>query len=126
MLDAMHDDGLAAPAGAALVRVLATDGTWIDRLPDVPDGGTVTVSIGTRAHRDVSDLDLLRSGYRLVGPHPGSRLPQGVELLVPAELMASHPGWWRALLEAADQAFDLRLGPVQMVMGNHLTPHLAD
>lgn len=126
MLDAMHDDGLAAPAGAALVRVLATDGTWIRRVPEVPNGATVTVSIGTRAHRDVSDLDLLRSGYRIVGPHPGSSLPKGVELLVPGDLMASEPAWWRALLEVADQAFDLRLGPVQVVLGNHLTPHLSD
>lgn len=126
MLDALRDDGLAAPTGAALVRVLATDGTWIHRLPDVPGDHIVTVSIGARAHRDVADLDLLRSGYRIVGPHPSSRLPEAVELLVPAELMAPHPAWWRSLLEVADQAFDLRLGPVQMIMGNHLTPHLAE
>jgi hypothetical protein len=126
MLDAMHDDGLAAPAGAALVRVLATGGEWIHRLPDVPDGREVTVAIGTTAHREVADLDLLRSGYRIVGPQPQSHLPRGVELLVTADLMTEHPRWWRALLEQADAAFDLRLGPVQRVMGTHLTPHLTD
>lgn len=126
MLDDVGDDGLAAPAGAALVRVLARGGEWIHRLPDVPAGGTVTVSIGTTAHRDVADLDLLRSGYRVVGPHPRSRLPEGVELLVTAEMMAAHPQWWQAVLRVADKAFDLRLGPVQLVMGNHLTPHLID
>lgn len=126
MLDAMHDDGLAAPPGAALVRVLATNGGWIHRLPDVPGGHEVTVAIGTAAHRDVADLELLRSGYRIVGPQPQSRLPEGVELLVTAELMTAHPRWFRALLDVADAAFDLRLGPVQRVMGTHLTPHMGN
>lgn len=126
MLNSVRDDGLAPPAGGALVRVHADDGSWIDRLPPVPGSNVVTVSISDTAQRAVADRDLARSGYRIVGPQPRSRLPQGVELLVSAELMAAEPGWWQALLEVADRAFDLRLGPVQLVMGNHLTVHRAE
>lgn len=126
MLNSVRDDGLAPPAGGALVRVHADDGDWIRRLPPVPGSNVVTVSISDTAQRDVADRDLARTGYRIVGPQPRSRLPQGVELLVSAELMAAEPDWWQELLEVADRAFDLRLGPVQVVMGSHLTVHRSE
>lgn len=118
------DEGLAAPAGSALVRVEADGGEWIDRLPPVPAGHVVTVAVGCRAHRRVTDDALAATGYRVVGHQPDTSLPSAVELLVPGALMAAEPSWWSRLLRVADQAFDLRLGPVQMVMGNHLPVHL--
>lgn len=120
----MVDEGLAAPAGSALVRVLADDASWIDRLPPVPAGHVVTVAVGSQAHRAVTDDALAATGYRIVGPQPSTSLPDAVELLVSGALMAAETGWWSRLLAVADQAFDLRLGPVQMVMGNHLPVHL--
>jgi len=118
------DEGLAAPAGSALVRVLSEDASWIDELPPVPAGHVVTVAIGSTAQRAVSDDALAATGYRIVGPQPATSLPPAIELLVPGSLMVADPLWWSRLLGVADQAFDLRLGPVQMVMGNHLPVHL--
>lgn len=119
------DEGLAAPAGSALVRVLCDDASWIQRLPPVPDDQVVTVAVGRREQALVSDDDLAATGYRIVGPQPATSLPSAVELLVPGALMAAHPAWWSRVLGVADQAFDLRLGPVQLVMGNHLPVHLS-
>jgi hypothetical protein len=102
VLDATRDEGLAAPAGSALVRILATDGSWIRRVPPVPAAHVVTVSIGMAAHAEVSDADLAASGCRIVGPQPASVLPDAVELLVPGALMAE-----------------------QVVMGSHLGVHLG-
>jgi hypothetical protein len=124
MLTTAHDEGLAPPVGGALVRIHSDDASWIHRLPAVPDGDAVTVTVSTRAQRDVSDDDLARSGYRIVGRQPSSTLPDAVELLVPAATMAAHERWWRQVLTVADRAFDLRLGPVQLVMGSHIGPHL--
>lgn len=121
----MFDDALAAPAGSALVRVHADGPEWIDRLPPVPAGHVVTVSLGSRAQASVTDDALAATGYRIVGPQPSTSLPTAVELLVTGELMAIDPAWWSRLLGVADQAFDLRLGPVQLVMGNHLPVHLG-
>ena len=119
------DEALAPPAGSALVRVQCEDASWIGRLPPVPGPDTVTVSVGRAEQAQVSDADLARTGYRIVGSQPTTSLPSAVELLVPGALMADHPAWWSRLLGVADQAFDLRLGPVQLVMGNHLPVHLA-
>lgn len=123
MLDGAGDDCLAPPTGGALVRVHADDGSWVHRLPTVPRGCTITVSTATAAQREVGAADLLHSGYRITGRQPSSRLPAAVELLVNADMMAAEPAWWRQLLTVADRAFDLRLGPVQAVMGSHLRAH---
>lgn len=120
----MVDEGLAAPAGSALVRIEAAGADWIDRLPPVPAGHVVTVAVGSPAHREVTDDALSATGYRIVGPQPNTALPAAVELLVPGALMVAEPQWWSRILGVADQAFDLRLGPVQMIMGNHLPVHL--
>lgn len=123
MLNAVQDTGLAPPVGGALVRIRCTDAGWIRMLPAVPGGATVTVATATAAQRRVDDAALARSGYRIVGPQPRSGMPQAVELLVPARLMAAEPAWWSAVLAVADRAYDLRMGPVQAVLGRHLDPH---
>ncbi len=119
------DEALAPPAGSALVRVRADDAGWIRRLPPVPGDHVVTVAVGRAEHTHVTDAELSDSGYRIVGPQPSTSLPSAVELLVPGALMADEPAWWSSVLGVADQAFDLRLGPVQLVMGNHLPVHFS-
>jgi hypothetical protein len=119
---------LAPPPGAVLVRVRADAPTWIARVPAVPAGHVVTVSVSDAALREVASEDLLRCGYRIVGVHPWRAATDdhgSVDLLVTAPLVADHPRWWRDLLAVADRAFDLRLGPVQRVLGQEIALHLA-
>lgn len=119
---------LAPPPGAVLVRVRADAPTWIRRVPPVPSGQVVTVSVSDTSLRDVPSEELLRCGYRVVGVHPWRAATDGhgaVDLLVTAPLIETHPAWWRQLLSVADRAFDLRLGPVQRVLGQEIALHLA-
>lgn len=119
---------LAPPPGAVLVRVRADTPAWIDRLPVVPGNGIVTVSVSDPSLREVSSGALSRGGYRIVGVHPWRPATDGhgsVDLLVTSLLIESHPGWWRDLLMIADRAFDLRLGPVQRVLGQEIVLHLT-
>ena len=111
-----------------LVRVRADAPTWISAVPPVPAGEVVTVSVSDPGLRDVATADLLRCGYRIVGVHPWRAATDGhgtVDLLVTATLIEQHPRWWRELLAVADRAFDLRLGPVQQVLGQEIALHLA-
>lgn len=119
---------LVPPPGAVLVRVRADSASWISRVPPVPAGELVTVSVSDPALREVPTAELLRSGYRIVGVHPWRAATDAhgaVDLLVTAPLVEQHPAWWRALLAVADRAFDLRLGPVQQVLGQEIALHLA-
>lgn len=119
---------LAPPPGAVLVRVRADTPSWIERLPVVPGRGIVTVSVSDPRLREVPDAALAHGGYRVVGVHPGRPATDGhgsVDLLVTSLLIESHPAWWRALLMIADRAFDLRLGPVQRVLGQEIVLHLT-
>lgn len=118
---------LAPPPGAVLVRVAAHGPDWIERVPTAPRGESITVSVSDVALRDVPSSRLLASGYRIVGVHPWRGAGEGgsVDLLVTAAVIDRWPAWWRELIHVADRAFDLRLGPVQRVMGQELALHLA-
>lgn len=119
---------LAPPPGAVLVRVRADTPSWIDRLPPVPGRGVVTVSVSDPSLREVSSAALQRGGYRVVGVHPWRPATDGhgsVDLLVTSLLIESQPAWWHDLLVIADRAFDLRLGPVQRVLGQEIVLHLT-
>lgn len=119
---------LAPPPGAVLVRVRAGTPAWIREVPPVPDAQVVTVSVSDARLREVTSADLLACGYRIVGVHPWRAATDGhgaVDLLVTAPLIEAHPVWWRELLAVADRAFDLRLGPVQRVLGQELALHLT-
>ncbi len=119
---------LAPPPGAVLVRVSADTPDWIDRLPAVPGRGVVTVSVSDPSLREVPSAALARSGYRVVGVHPWRPATDGhgsVDLLVTSLLIETQPAWWRELLMIADRAFDLRLGPVQRVLGQEIVLHLT-
>lgn len=124
----LHAERLAPPPGAVLVRVRADGPEWIHRVPPVPGGEVVTVSVSDVALRAVPSADLLRSGYRIVGVHPWRAATDGhgaVDLMVRARLADGAPGWWQDLLVVADRAFDLRLGPVQRVLGQEIALHLT-
>lgn len=119
---------LAPPPGAVLVRVRAESPDWIHRVPALPDDEVVTVSVSDVGLRDVAPQDLLDRGYRIVGVHPWRAATEGhgaVDLMVTARLVEAHPEWWKRLLGVADRAFDLRLGPVQRVLGQEIALHLA-
>lgn len=119
---------LAPPPGAVLVRVRADSPAWIDQLPALPPGDEVTVSVSDAALRAVPSDTLARTGYRIVGVHPWRAATDGhgtVDLLVTAAIADRHPRWWRDLLAVADRAFDLRLGPVQRVLGQEIALHLT-
>ena len=119
---------IAPPPGAVLVRVRADGPAWIHRVPPVPSGHLVTVSVSDAALREVPGADLLRCGYRIVGVHPWRAATDGhgaVDLLVTAPLIEAHPAWWQGVVAVADRAFDLRLGPVQRVLGQEIALHLT-
>lgn len=115
-----------APAvGAMLLRLHADGPGWIDRLPPVPAGHVVTVTVSDASLRGVPAQRLLETGYRVVGQHPLTSGQSTVDLLVQAEMATAFPGYVQALLAIADRAFDLRMGPVQAVLGPELAIHLG-
>jgi hypothetical protein len=111
--------------GAVLVRVAAPDRGWAGRLPPVPGGRTLTVTVGHPGLLPVPVDDLVSGGYRIVGV-ASERRPVGrtVDVLVPGELRGGEPGFWRALLASSERVFDLRHGPVQQVLAAELDVHL--
>lgn len=112
------------PTGAVLVRLPAGEPDWPARLPALPDGEQVTLTLG---RPDLLPLDtgpLRARGYRVVGAASEHR-PLGpvVDLLVTEALRARAPGWWSEVLASAERVFDLRLGPVQVVLRSELLLH---
>jgi hypothetical protein len=118
----LSTERLAPPPGALLVRVATTGPSWVGRLPPVPGGLEITVSVSAPDQREIPSDRLAASGYRIVGCHPNRT--GTVDLLVPASVIAAHPDWWRQVLAVADRAFDLRLGPVQRILGAEISLHL--
>jgi hypothetical protein len=112
--------------GAVLVRIPATTTAWIDRLPPVPEGSRVTVSVSRPSLLDVPAASVRSRGYRLVGIHAPSDTDTGqIDLLVTWALIESAPAWWREVLALAERAFDVRLGPVQRILGAEIALHTA-
>lgn len=111
------------PEGAVLLRVPVTGPGWPETLPEVPTGGTVTVTVG-RPELLPSGDGTARRGYLVVGAASDTR-PIGdvVDLLVPLPLQQAAPAWWSDLLRRAHRAFDLSHGPVQRVLGAELALH---
>jgi hypothetical protein len=111
--------------GALLVRLPARDRSWAARLPAVPDGWTLTVTVGHPDLLPVPVDDLVSGGYRIVGVAADHRpVGRSIDVYVPPELRDQHPGWWTDLLERAERVFDLRMGPVRMVLASELDLHL--
>jgi hypothetical protein len=122
--DVVHEHARALPDGTFLVRVSATDRAWARTLPRVPDGRTVTVTVGQADLAPVPADDLVASGYRIVGV-ASDRRPLGrlVDLCVPPDLREANPRWWAELVTRADRIFDPRLGPVARVLAAELALH---
>jgi hypothetical protein len=116
--------GTAPSQGAVLVRLPVPDGAWVATLPPVPAGWTLTVSIGHPALLPIARDDLLARGYQVVGVAT-DRAPVGrsVDVLVPGALRAAEPRWWQAFGRHATRIFDLRMGPVQALLGSQLALH---
>lgn len=111
--------------GSVLVRVTALDRTWPRRLPAVPGGLVLTVTVGHPDLLPVAVDDLVSGGYRIAGV-ASERRPVGrsVDVLVPAELRTAHPEWWARFGGQAERVFDLRLGPVLRVLAAEIDLHL--
>jgi hypothetical protein len=120
--------------GAVLVRLPARDRTWPRSLPPVPEGRTLTVTVGHAGLLPRHVDALTGAGYRLVGV-ASERSPVGVaserspvgatiDVLVPRDLREDHHVWWRSFARDALRIFDLRMGPVRAVLAADLELHL--
>ena len=111
--------------GAVIVRLRAPDRTWISELPVVPGSRTLTVTVGRADLLPVPVEELMSRGYRLVGVAAEHR-PIGptVDVLVPADLRESEPQWWQQLEPLSERVFDLRMGPVRMVLAAEIDVHV--
>lgn len=111
--------------GSVLVRVTALDRSWPRRLPPVPRGAVLTVTVGHPDLLPVAVDDLVSGGYRIAGVASEQRpVGRNVDVLVPAELRISHPDWWQRFAGDAERVFDLRLGPVLRVLAAEIDLHL--
>lgn len=106
-----------------LVRLAAPDRGWVQRLPAVPDEPVLTVSVGHEGLLPVPADELRARGYRVVGT--SATLGSHVDVLVPLALGTAHPSWWQALVTRAERVFDLRLGPVRVVLAAEIELHGA-
>jgi hypothetical protein len=107
------------------VRIDATRTDWVTGLPSLPGPARVSVTVGDAALRDDASALALR-GYDLIQVVPGRRPGPHADVLVPALLRDEHPRWFAALLLVAARVFDLRFGPVQLVLHDELVAHLPD
>jgi hypothetical protein len=111
--------------GAALVRLPARSRAWPATLPRVPAGRVLTVTVGHPDLVPVPADDLQAQGYRIVGVADDSAtIGHVVDVLVPAAVREHAPDWWAGLRALAERVFDLRMGPVRMVLARELDQHL--
>ncbi len=114
----------ALPHEATLLRVLAGPNRYSE-LPPVPEGHVVTASVSTPSLLWLLD-ELQPRGYRSVGVQAAMlRGPEVevIDLLVPAALPHSSPGWWSAAVSCAEHVFRLEFGPVRSALRQLLTAH---
>lgn len=111
--------------GDVLVRLPATDRRWPNTLPPVPDGEVLTITVGKVGLLPHDEQTLITAGYRIVGVRSSQRTGTGasIDVLVPGTLRDAHPRWWRQLTASAERVFDLRFGPVQVLLGSQLARH---
>lgn len=108
---------------AVLVRLAANDRSWVASLPAVPGDRVLTVSVGRAGLLPVPAEELAARGYRVVGV--AHTLGPHVDVLVPLSLQSHHPTWWESMIRRAERVFDLRLGPVRLVLAEELQLHTA-
>ena len=112
------------PPAAVLLRLPASDTAWASELPPVPDGRTVTVTVGAPQLARVPADDLVSHGLRILAVVDGAMPVDAVDVFVPRTLADDHPDWFAAMLARADRAFDTTHGPVQTVLARTLELHL--
>lgn len=111
--------------GAALVRLPARNRAWPATLPRVPGGRVLTVTVGHPDLVPVAADELLAHGYRIAGVADADRaVGHVVDVLVPASVREHAPDWWQGVRSLADRVFDLRMGPVRLVLARELDLHL--
>lgn len=120
--------GVARPGARGdllVVRIDASTADWPRRLPAVPPGTTVTMTVSSSDL--VADADLLCTrGYVLVDVVPAPLLDGDdlvVDLVVPCGLADDWPGWWAAVTAVASGVFAAAHGPVSRVFADLLTAH---
>lgn len=113
------------PPGALLVRVPVDGPSWARRLPPVPAGASLTVTVSAASLGRVPADDLVSSGYRVAGVVEPARLDEtsSIHVLVPRSVQQEHPDWFRSLLRAADRALPCDLGPVRHRYAGTLRRH---
>lgn len=112
------------PEDAKLVRVAATDASWVRRIPPVPGDATITVTCGDAGLAAAPADDLVAHGLRIAGVLTRGPVGGGfVDLLVPDTIVRAHPSWWRQLQQIAARTFSLAHGPVHVVFADVLSLH---
>lgn len=118
---------LATPSTAvAVVRLRAEGVSWAERLPALPEGHVVTLSVSPPTLVDPSTL--ASRGYRFVGagPPPLARASACIaDLVISEELIAADPSTWASLRGAALRVFPLANGPVAKLFASLVTAHGA-
>lgn len=113
----------ATAADAVLVRVVVRGDRWAEEIPPAPEGYDVSVSFTTEEAADLHGAALTLLGYRVVVVPPGEPALTAADFLVTRDLAQAHPRWWRALLERAEAAYDLALGPAAALLANVVRAH---
>lgn len=113
------------PPDGVLLRIAVVHGHWAERLPPVPEGDTVTVSLSSATALDehADALELL--GYRVVGVQPAAADAGVAHFLLAQALVEAHPTFWRTLADQSQHAYSLAHGPVRARFSALLRAHLA-
>ncbi len=112
--------------GAALLRIDLTDDQILSRLPRLPAGVTVTLTCGDVTLVERSAASLRRRGYIIAGHSPAARAARSAAfVLVPIGVRQSAQEWWQQVRGIATRIFDLRMGPVRVVLADEIDIHLA-
>ncbi|MGH8899358.1 MAG: hypothetical protein ACRDZ4_20595 [Egibacteraceae bacterium] len=114
---------LVEPDGGALARLVIEHECWAEELPPLPEGHAVTVAFSTEDVAAEHAEAVERLGYRVVGVHGSAGISPAADFLVPEALIESHPAWWRALADRADEVYVLQLGPARRALNPALRVH---
>lgn len=111
--------------GSLLVRVAASDSSWIEQLPHAPSGTSITVTVSHADLRAVPADELVSRGYRIVGDGAVGAGDNGVvDLFLSGTFASAHPDFLEELRDVAARVFDLSFGPVQSLFSPEIAVHL--
>lgn len=113
----------AEPPLRLCVEVSVEDPAWIEHLPPAPANHDVRISFDSARFVARDQQAVTELGYPCVGVGVVTHTSDVAHLLVPIDVVTSHPRWWRALLDLARRVYDLRFGPVQIALRDVLARH---